>query len=73
MTTGITSAVAVVYSVAALVLAEEAEASVVSEAAPLEVGVPEAAGKSVNRLIRKLDIEAVSKANCHSRPRSGIS
>ena len=60
MTTGITSAVAVVYSVAALVLAEEAE-------------VPEAAGESVNRLIRKLDIEAVLKANCHSRPRSGIS
>ena len=65
MTTGITSAVAEECSVVVLALAVEAEASVVSEAAPLEAVVPEAAGKPVHSLIRKLVIRASLKSEAH--------
>ena len=63
MMTGTTSAVAVECSVVAVpALAVEAEASVVSEAALLVEAVPEAAGKPVHSLIRKLVIRASLKS-----------
>ena len=46
-------------------LAVEAEASVVSEAALLVEAVPEAAGKPVHSLIRKLVLRASLKNEAH--------